>query len=101
VRRALGMYRRRRDALCAALHARLPQIVAAPPHGGMAVWAHAPGIDTDAWVQRGVGAGVLFQAGSRCRFDGTPAPYLRLGFAACTEPELDEAVARMARARPA
>jgi GntR family transcriptional regulator / MocR family aminotransferase len=96
-RRALAMYRRRRDALCEALHTRLPQLAAMPPRGGMAVWASAPGIDTDAWVQRGAAAGVLFQAGSRFRFDGAPYHHLRLGFAACNEGELVEAVERMAR----
>lgn len=97
-RRALAMYRRRRDALCEALHARLPQLDAAPPRGGMAVWAAAPGIDTDAWVKRGAAAGVLFQAGRRFRFDAQPFHHLRLGFAACNEGELVEAVDRMARA---
>ncbi|HEY5936408.1 MAG TPA: PLP-dependent aminotransferase family protein [Kofleriaceae bacterium] len=97
-RRALGMYRRRRDALCEALHQRLPQLVAPPPNGGMAVWASAPGIDSDAWVKRGAAAGVLFQAGSRFRFDGQPFHHLRLGFAACNEVELVEAVDRMTKA---
>ena len=59
VRRAHALYRRRRDALCDALHRRLPQLVASPPRGGMAVWAQAPGIDTDAWVRRGRGGRVV------------------------------------------
>lgn len=100
VRRARGMYRLRRDALCEALHARLPQLDAPVPHGGMAVWAATPGIDSDAWVRRGAEAGVLFQAGSRFRHDAQPQHHLRLGFAACTESELVEAVERMARALP-
>ncbi|MEO8704503.1 MAG: PLP-dependent aminotransferase family protein [Kofleriaceae bacterium] len=96
-RRALGMYRRRRDVLCDALGRRLPELVHAPPRGGMAVWAGTPGIDSDAWVARGATAGVLFQAGSRFRFDRQAYPHVRLGFAACTEPELVDAVDRMAR----
>ncbi|MEJ7599562.1 MAG: PLP-dependent aminotransferase family protein [Kofleriaceae bacterium] len=99
-RRALALYRRRRDALCEALQRRLPQLDVPAPRGGMAVWASAPGIDTDAWVKRGVAAGVLFQAGSRVRFDRQPDPHLRLGFAACNESELVEAVDRMVRALP-
>ena len=97
-RRALAMYRRRRDVLCEALHERLPQLDAPAPSGGMAVWAQAPGIDCDAWVKRGVAAGVLFQAGSRFRFDRQRLDYLRIGFAACNETELVEAVDRMVAA---
>jgi len=96
-RRALLMYRRRRDALCEALHRRLPQLDVRVPTGGMAVWAGAPGIDTDAWVKRGAVAGVTFQAGSMFRFDRAAHPFLRLGFAACDERELGEAVERMVR----
>lgn len=99
VRRALAMYRRRRDALCEALRARLPHLDAPPPRGGMAVWAAAPpDIDTDAWVARGAAGGVLFQAERRFRFDGRAAQHLRIGFAACNETELVEAVDRMTRA---
>jgi GntR family transcriptional regulator/MocR family aminotransferase len=97
VRRALRMYRRRRDALCDELSRRLPQLDFQVPSGGMAVWASAAGIDTDAWVRRGAIAGVAFQAGSMFRFDRAPDRHLRLGFAACNEAELATAVDRMAR----
>ena len=99
-RRALAMYRRRRDVLCETLHKRLPQITAPTPRGGMAVWAATPGIDSDAWVKRAAAAGVLFQAGSRFRFDNQPDHHLRLGFAACNEAELVDAVDRMVGALP-
>ena len=99
-RRALAMYRRRRDVLCALLRKRLPQIDVPTPRGGMAVWAATPGIDTDAWVKRGAAAGVLFQAGSRFRFDKQPDHHLRVGFAACNEGELVDAVDRMVAALP-
>jgi len=43
VRRARRAYRSRRDALCEALHRAVPELAFEPPHGGMALWAHAPG----------------------------------------------------------
>jgi GntR family transcriptional regulator/MocR family aminotransferase len=100
VRRALKAYRSRRDALCKALHHRLPQLELEIPAGGMALWVRAPGIDTDAWVRRGLEAGVAFQAGSRFAFDGAPSEYVRLGFSACNEAELEQAVERLAHALP-
>lgn len=100
VRRALKRYHARRDALCAALRRRLPQLELAVPAGGMALWARAPGVDTDAWVRRGLGQGVAFQAGSTFSFDASPSEFVRLGFSACNEAELEEAVERLVRALP-
>lgn len=100
VRRALKSYRARRDALCAALRRRLPQVELDVPSGGMALWARAPGVDTDAWVRRGLDAGVAFQAGSNFTFAATPSDYVRLGFSACNESELEQAVERLALALP-
>ncbi len=100
VRRARHAYRARRDALYEALAREVPGLVVAPPHGGMAMWAHAPGVDVDAWVERGLAAGVAFQAASRFAFDRRPRPFVRLGFAACNERELAEAARRMAASLP-
>jgi GntR family transcriptional regulator/MocR family aminotransferase len=98
--RAAQTYRVRRDALCAALARTLPQLAFTPPSGGMAVWARAPGVDVEAWVRRGLDAGVAFQSEQRFRADEQVGDHVRLGFAACTAAELDEAVARMAAALP-
>jgi GntR family transcriptional regulator/MocR family aminotransferase len=98
--RACQTYRIRRDALCAALARALPQLDFTPPSGGMALWVRAPGVDVDAWVRRGLEAGVAFQPEQRFRADDQPGDHVRLGFAACTPAELDEAVARMAAALP-
>ena len=95
-RRACGAYASRRDALCEALHRALPSLVFTPPRGGMAVWAGAPGIDVNAWAERAQSRGVAFQTARRFTFDGAPRPHVRLGFAACNETELAEAVRRMA-----
>lgn len=98
--RALKRYHARRDVLCDALRRRLPQLEIAVPAGGMALWARAPGIDTDAWERRGLDQGVAFQAGSKFTFDGAPSELVRIGFSACNEAELDEAVERLVRALP-
>ncbi|HUQ03786.1 MAG TPA: PLP-dependent aminotransferase family protein [Kofleriaceae bacterium] len=100
VRRALKRYHSRRDVLCDALHRRLPQLELAVPAGGMALWARAPGVDTDAWERRGLEEGVAFQAGSKFSFDGAPSEFVRLGFSACNEAELEQAVERLVRALP-
>lgn len=100
-RRMLRIYRARRDALCGALASALPELRFEPPRGGMAVWAHAPGIDVDAWVRRALAAGVSFQPASMFAITpATPIDFARIGFAACTEVELREAVRLMVRALP-
>jgi GntR family transcriptional regulator/MocR family aminotransferase len=100
VRRARRVYRGRRDALCEALHRAIPELAFEPPHGGIALWAQAPGVDVDAWVARAYDAGVVFQPGSRFAFDGTRRDFVRLGFGACSERELADAARRMAQALP-
>jgi GntR family transcriptional regulator/MocR family aminotransferase len=98
-RRMRRVYQTRQSALGAALRRHLADVVAFDvPAGGMALWARADGIDVDAWAERAVERRVLFQTGARFAFDGKPRPYLRLGFAALDEAELDEGVRRMALA---
>jgi DNA-binding transcriptional MocR family regulator len=68
----------------------------------MALWARAAaGIDVDAWQRRACAAGVLFQTGAAFTFDGSAAPFVRLGFAVADERELALAVRRLARSLPA
>jgi GntR family transcriptional regulator/MocR family aminotransferase len=98
-RKARRAYHARRDVLCAALHEHLPELQFTPPSGGMAVWARAPGVDTERWAERGLQAGVAFQSGSRLTFGGGPSEYVRLGFAACQEQELEQAARRLAICR--
>jgi GntR family transcriptional regulator / MocR family aminotransferase len=97
-RRALAAYRTRRAAMCSALRRHLPRLAFSVPAGGTAVWARAPGVDVDAWVGRARSLGVAFQAGTMFRCDGRPDDGARIGFAACDEREIDEAVRRMALA---
>jgi GntR family transcriptional regulator/MocR family aminotransferase len=96
------VYAARREALAAALRAELGGALAFElPPGGMAIWCRtAEGIDVERWATAAEEAGVLFDTARRFAFDGTPRPALRVGFAADAEPELREAVRRMAAALP-
>jgi GntR family transcriptional regulator / MocR family aminotransferase len=97
IRRMLRIYRARRDALCDALSADLPMLNFSVPRGGMAVWTEAPGIDVDAWTRRALAAGVSFQPASHFACGCVRLDFARIGFAACSEPELRQAVRLMAR----
>jgi len=92
-------WRSRRDALLALVARHLPALRAEVPAGGLAVCFHAPSeVDLDAWAARCEAAGVFFSTGSAFAFDGSPRPWVRLGFAGQDEAELAEAVRRMAAA---
>lgn len=69
------------------------------PRGGMALWAHAPGTDVDAWAARAFERGAVFQTAKRFAFDRRSRPWLRLGFAALNEDELRKAVRILAETR--
>jgi GntR family transcriptional regulator/MocR family aminotransferase len=101
VRRVRGIYRARRDAIAVALRRELGGDLAfALPPGGMALWAGARrGIDVDAWAARAAAGGVIVSTGREFAMDGRPRPFFRLGFAQRSEPEIAEAVRRLAAAR--
>jgi GntR family transcriptional regulator / MocR family aminotransferase len=102
VRRIRRVYRARRDVLAGALQRAMPGLQFTRPHGGMAIWARAPGIDTDAWAHRALREQVSFQPASHFSSPSSvgrvPLDCVRLGFAVCTEPQLEEAVRGMAQA---
>jgi len=102
VRRVRGVYCARRDAIAAALRAELGDALRFEvPPGGMALWAGARrGIDVEEWAVRARAAGVIVSTGREFAMDGRPRPFFRLGFAQRSEPELAEAVRRLASARP-
>jgi GntR family transcriptional regulator / MocR family aminotransferase len=99
-RRAHRAYRERRDRMCDALRRAIPSLEFAVPCGGMSLWARAPGIDVDRWVERGMAGGVAFQAGRRFALDGRPNDRARIGFAAVDRDQLREAVRRLVAALP-
>ncbi len=102
VGRARRAYRARRDHLVHRLSTILPDEVGfTAPHGGMALWLTVHGLDADRWQAAILARGVWLTAGRRYAFDGRAQPHLRMGFAAGTEAELDQAVAAMANSRRA
>ncbi len=107
VRRARRIYRARRDFVVAALARALPELEVPLPSGGLALWTRAPGVDSEAWLERARARGVAFQPGPHFghgRAGGRALAALRerarLGFAALDERELAEAVRRLAAAWP-
>lgn len=104
VRRLRRVYQARRDALCAALDARLAGVLRyRRPAGGMALWAAvegARGADVEAWHARALGEGLMFQTGRVFSFDGRPTAHVRLGFAIADERELERAAAILAGTVP-
>lgn len=99
VRRMRETYRRRRDALAAALARHLGDALTfRVPDGGMAIWARvAGGIDLGAWARAGETLGVRFRGAGMFDYHARALPFLRLGFTYHDEAELDEAASRMAR----
>lgn len=102
IRRARRVYRARRDVLVESLRDRLKERLEFDcPSGGLALWARAaPSVDVEAWAQRAEARGVAFNPGGRYGFDGRARPFARIGFARCSEAELETAVAMLARSLP-
>ncbi|MCA9697696.1 MAG: aminotransferase class I/II-fold pyridoxal phosphate-dependent enzyme, partial [Myxococcales bacterium] len=100
--RVRRIYQRRRQALLATIERRLPGAFAIElPRGGMALWAPAvAGDDTDLWAERALARGVAVQPAGAYWLGRGKVHGFRLGFAALDEGELDEAVRRLAQARP-
>jgi GntR family transcriptional regulator/MocR family aminotransferase len=99
VQRVRGIHRARRDALASALARELAGVVTFErPARGTAIWAHAPGMDVDAWHAAALLRGVSFSASREFDFADRPSRHARFGFAALDEDGLVEAVRRLAAA---
>ena len=94
------IYRKRRDAACAALTQQLGDRVAfTVPPGGLALWIQTRGnLDVDAWAAKALERGVAFHPGRQFAFTAGAVPGLRLGFANHDEAELEEVARRLAAA---
>jgi hypothetical protein len=99
VARACGHYRRRRDAMLAALSRHMPRSVSwTRPLGGLFLWARIPGIDTGELLQRSLqDAGVAFVPGSAFFFDGRGSDTLRLSYSLPDEAAIDRGIAALAK----
>jgi DNA-binding transcriptional MocR family regulator len=99
VEAARAHYRRRRDAMLAALKRHMPPGVSwTRPQGGLFVWVRLPeGTDGAALLQRAVAAGVAFVPGGAFFFDGSARNTMRLSFSLAGEAEIEEGIARLGR----
>jgi 2-aminoadipate transaminase len=93
-------YRARRDALCAALEAEMPEGVSwTRPEGGFFVWLTLPAaVDGERLLVRAADARVVVMPGPACFPDGQGARHLRLSFSLQPLDRLAEGVRRLARA---
>jgi DNA-binding transcriptional MocR family regulator len=100
VDRARAHYRRRRDAMLAALKTHMPGGVTwTRPGGGLFVWLRLPdGMDGASLLDRAVKeAGVAFVPGAAFFHDDRGRNTLRLSYSLATEAEIAEGIARLAK----
>jgi len=100
VERARAHYRRRRDAMLAALKRHLRQGVGwSEPKGGLFTWVRLPdGIDAAALLDRAVQeAQVAFVPGAAFFHDGRGRNALRLSYSLARETEIEAGIARLMR----
>ena len=93
-------YRRRRDAMLAALQRHMPQGVTwTRPGGGLFVWVRLPeGVDAASLLDRAVNeANVAFVPGAAFFFDGRGRNTLRLSYSLPSEAEIEDGIARLAK----
>ena len=100
VERARAHYRRRRDAMLAALETRMPGGVTwTRPGGGLFVWLRLPdGMDGASLLDRAVKeAGVAFVPGAAFFHDGRGRNALRLSYSLADAAQIEAGIARLAR----
>lgn len=100
IRRMHRAYQERREVLHESLNARLSGALSfQTPGGGIALWARiGSGVSAEAWCEAALQRRLIVHPASRFRFDESPAPYLRLGYARHTPREIREAVRRLEQA---
>lgn len=100
IRRALRVYAARRQTLAAALDRELAGLVDyALPEGGLALWLRLPPwTDMPRLQADAAAAGVKALPGAAFNSNGRDLPALRLGFGALEAEQLEQGVARLARA---
>ena len=93
-------YRRRRDAMLAALQRHMPESVTwTRPGGGLFVWVRLPeGTDAANLLDRAVNQeNVAFVPGAAFFFDGRGRNTLRLSYSLPAEAEIEDGIARLAK----
>jgi DNA-binding transcriptional MocR family regulator len=100
VERGRAHYRRRRDAMLAALERHMPDgVERTRPKGGLFIWLRLPeGKDAASLLDRAVReAGVAFVPGAAFFHDGRGRNTLRLSFSLAGEAEIEAGIARLAK----
>jgi len=94
------IYRRKRDAMVAALEERCARYARWHlPGGGFFLWlALDPAFDQSALAEAAGRQGVDYVRGDRFCFDGSGGNYVRLAYSYVAEDEIAEAVLRLGRA---
>ena len=101
LRRSCRSYRKRRDAMLAAIERYLPSDVHVdPPLGGLFIWLRLPeGIPSLELLPRAIERGVEFAPGTRFFPDPSEGErYLRLNFATQTPEDIEEGIRRLGTA---
>jgi 2-aminoadipate transaminase len=93
----VGIYRRRRDVMLAALHDHFPaEATWTEPEGGLFIWATLPDyLDTSDLLAKALRADVAFVPGQGAYVDGRGANAMRLNFSGVNEEEIREGIARV------
>ncbi len=100
LRRALTVYRQRRDVLAATLRSRLGDVLTFNvPESGTALWAKvSPRVDVEQWAMRALAKKVQFRTARHFANDDTSRPFARFGFTQLDENQIAEAVERLVAA---
>ena len=93
------VYRARRDAMLAALHAHFPaEATWTEPEGGLFIWATLPSyIDTGDLLAKALRADVAFVPGQAAYVDGRGRSSMRLNFSGVGEDEIAEGIRRIGK----
>jgi len=100
IKKIIGLYRPRRDAMLAALRRHMPDTVSwTVPEGGMFIWvSFDDGIDTDALFERAIEQKVAFIPGSKFYPEGTANKNeMRLNFSYSNVDQIHEGIERLGR----
>jgi 2-aminoadipate transaminase len=91
-------YQAKRRVMEAALEREMNGLVTWPePRGGFFLWAFfGDAIDTDAMLEKAVGHGVVYVAGSAFFVDGRRSGFARLSFSAPSHQRIEEGIRRLA-----
>jgi len=98
IKKIIGLYRPRRDAMLEALQQHMPEAVSwTIPEGGMFIWVSFDnGVDTDALFERAIEQKVAFIPGSKFYPEGTQKTNeMRLNFSYSNVDQIHEGIKRL------